>query len=255
MEKSTTSSAAPASDLLARYYGSRPGWIDGTTQFRGMIERHLTPASHVLDIGAGSGRQSHFHYSGKVARFVGIDVSDEVLQNPYLDEAFRSDAAKMPFADNTFDIAFSDYVFEHLPDPERAVQEIFRVLKPGGRFFVRTPNKWHYVPRVARILPDETHPGLLDGLAIRNQKDVFPKHYLANTAAKIRKIFLAAGFQVSELSLIEKEPLYLVNWPPLFSLAVAYERLINSTEKFRFLRANILGTFLKPDNAGARYSS
>src|SRR5450432_1375499 len=180
MEKSTTSAVSPASDLMAKYYGSRPGWIDGTTQFRGMIERHLTPLSQVLDIGAGSGRQSHFHYSGKVARFVCIDVSDEVLQNPNLDEAFCCDAAKMPFPDNSFDIVFSDYVFEHLPEPDRAVQEIFRVLKPGGRFFVRTPNKWHYVPIIARLLPDKTHPGLLDGLAIRNQEDVFPKHYLAN---------------------------------------------------------------------------
>jgi len=49
----------------------------------------------------------------------------------------RMDAARMQFPDDHFDVVFSKDVFEHLSDPEGAISEISRVLKPGGTMFVR----------------------------------------------------------------------------------------------------------------------
>jgi SAM-dependent methyltransferase len=234
------------SDLKMKYYSSRPNWIDGTTQFRGIIESELSPDSYVLDVGAGAGRSYNFPYQGKVARVVGVDVSKSVMGNPCLDEAFCCDAAKMPFSDAKFDVAFSDYVFEHLPNPKSVAREIFRVLKPNGIFCLRTPNKWHYIPLMARLLPNRSHPKLLDTLSIRSEEEVFPKYYRANTTKQILEIFLGAGFQVADLHLVEKEPFYFMRWPVLFRAGVAYERIVNSTEHLRFLRSNILGAFRKP---------
>ena len=45
---------------------------------------------------------------------MGIDLGKAVLENLFLNEAYCCDAAQMPIADASFDIAFSDYVFEHL---------------------------------------------------------------------------------------------------------------------------------------------
>jgi SAM-dependent methyltransferase len=49
----------------------------------------------------------------------------------------RMDASIMQFPDDHFDVVFSKDVFEHLSDPEGAIGEISRVLKPGGTMFVR----------------------------------------------------------------------------------------------------------------------
>jgi SAM-dependent methyltransferase len=228
------------------YYENRPNWIDGTSQFRNMIQRNLSSASSVLDVGAGSGRTYNFNFSGKVARLVGIDISEEVLGNKFLDEAYCCDATQMPFPDGSFDMVYSDYVFEHLPNPQAVVSEIFRVMKPGAALCVRTPNKWHYVTMIARLLPDRSHPRLLNSLAIRSKEDVFPKHYRINTADELLDTCHRAGLHLDELQLVEKEPFYLMRWPVLFRIGVAYERLVNSTERLRFLRANILACFRRP---------
>ena len=48
------------------------------------------------------------------------------------------------------------------------------------------------------------------------------------------------GFEITEMELIEKEPSYGMNSRVLFLVFMAYERIVNSTEFFRGLRANIL---------------
>lgn len=50
------------------------------------------------------------------------------------------DAQSLPFADNTFDWIVSCECLEHLPEPRRMAMEMFRVLKPGGRFCLTTEN-------------------------------------------------------------------------------------------------------------------
>lgn len=73
----------------------------------------------VLDLGAG----------GKLERRQNV-IQIDIFRYPAVDVASSADC--LPFADNTFDAVISQAVFEHLQYPELAMQEIRRVLKPGG---------------------------------------------------------------------------------------------------------------------------
>jgi SAM-dependent methyltransferase len=234
---------APA--LINKYYYSRVKWVDGTTQFKQMIMSRLNCGSKVLDVGAGSGRGYKHDYRGKVACLVGIDISSEVLQNQYLDEAYCCDAAQMPFENGEFDLAFSDYVFEHLRDPHVVIQEIYRILKPNGYFLLRTPNKWYFISLIAAAVPRSLQISLLERFTNGRAEDVFPKFFRCNTEKSVRGAFEQMGFVTEELLLIEKEPSYFIHSPFLFRAGILYERLVNSTDTLRHFRSNILGVFHK----------
>ncbi|MHC8508155.1 MAG: class I SAM-dependent methyltransferase [Rhodospirillales bacterium] len=60
--------------------------------------------------------------------------------------ALQGDAERLPFADDSFDIVYSNGVLHHTPDTEKAVAEARRVLKPGGRAVIMLycKSSWHY---------------------------------------------------------------------------------------------------------------
>ena len=51
----------------------------------------------------------------------------------------------LPFATNTFDVAFSNEVIEHVQDDAKYAAEMVRVIKPGGRLLIFCPNRWYPV--------------------------------------------------------------------------------------------------------------
>ena len=61
-------------------------------------------------------------------------------------QALQSDGEFLPFADNTFDIVYSNGVLHHTPDTQKAVDEVKRVLKPGGQAVIMLycKSSWHY---------------------------------------------------------------------------------------------------------------
>ena len=96
----------------------------------------------VLDIGCGNGWATRLIAAlAPQGRVVGIDISDEMIEvareasTTFHDIEFReASAEKLPFAENEFTHAFSMESLYYYGDMLRALQEIRRVLKPGGRF-------------------------------------------------------------------------------------------------------------------------
>lgn len=232
--------------LYKKFYLDKPGWIDGTTMFKNIIKRHLKNNFEILDIGAGA--FSAHNYKGMVRKVVGIDIRDEVLSNKSLDEACVSSVSNMPFKDEVFDLAFADYVIEHLSDPEECIKEIYRVLKPNGIFIIRTPNVFHYISIISRIVPYRAHGFFADISKDWKHNSVFKTYYRCNSIWRIKNIFKDSGFVIEELFMVEKEPSYLMRWWPTFIIGLIYERLVNSSNLFRYFRSNIFAVFRKPSN-------
>lgn len=112
---------------------------NGTLIFFNWIRQHINSQQSILNLGAGPACKNPLKkFRGEVARVVGVDIDPIVLGNDELDEAYVVDCTRLPFKENCFDIVYSDYVLEHLKFPEPFLQEVYRVLKPGGSFFPYT---------------------------------------------------------------------------------------------------------------------
>lgn len=91
----------------------------------------------VIDVGCGVGHSFEL-LAPRVT--VGVDVDPAVLEGQQR-ETVAADMRRLPFESASFDGAVAVHSIEHVPDPELAVGEIARVLKPGGVAILVTPNR------------------------------------------------------------------------------------------------------------------
>jgi ubiquinone/menaquinone biosynthesis C-methylase UbiE len=94
----------------------------------------------VLDVGTGSG---HIAYElSKISRTLdSVDLHDErILSKGYKFHKVPNEL--LPFPNDTFDIAISNHVLEHVPNQTVHINEIHRVLKKEGILYLATPNRW-----------------------------------------------------------------------------------------------------------------
>lgn len=215
------------------YPGVEANWDD--RMLREWILESLRPTARVLDLGAGAGIIREMNFRGLAAAVAGIDLDERVLQNAMLDEARVASAEQIPFPDESFDLVFCDNVMEHLPDPERVLREVRRVLRPGGRFLGKTPNRKHYMPQVARLTPHWFHQAY-NRLRGRAAADTFPTLYRINTPSDVRAIARRAGLRVERLKLAEGRPEYVRVTALTYMAGVAYERIVNSTPRLEPFR-------------------
>jgi SAM-dependent methyltransferase len=232
--------------LFDRYYYSRAGYIGGTERFHQLCQSCFANGGRILEIGAGPANPTTAFLAG-LGPVSGLDVSAEVLDNPNISEARVYDGIKMPLPDETVGLCVSNYVLEHVADPASHFQEVFRVLKPGGAYCFRTPNRWHYVTMAASLMPHSIHLRLANKLRAlaADAHDPWATVYRANTRSTLRRLAHRSGLLPEELSMIEAEPSYGAAHPLLFYPMMAYERLVNSSDRFSPFRVNILGTFRK----------
>lgn len=66
-----------------------------------------------------------------------LDYTTTDLNSPLAD--VKADICDLPFEDNSFDFILCNHVLEHIPDDEKAMQELFRILKPGGTAILQIP--------------------------------------------------------------------------------------------------------------------
>jgi SAM-dependent methyltransferase len=231
--------------LFEKYYAGRR-FHD--TLYLESITRHLQPGQRLLD--AGCGRYLRFcRQLASTAHVVGIDLETKLdTDNSSAPFGIRGDLGHLPFPAKHFDMVISRSVVEHLTDPVAVFSEFARVLRPGGKVVIITPNKFDYVSVIAALTPYWVHRALVSKIFQVPEDDVFPTLYRANTLSSIRKALNAAGLMENELDTINHYPAYLMFSPVLFRLGVLYER-ITSLRALRGLRGSILCVFEKQADA------
>ncbi len=100
-------------------------------------------SGHLLELGCGEGRGVH-ELAPLADSYTAIDKIEHVISNlseKYPDYKFqRGNFPPFPYEDNQFDSIVSFQVIEHIKEDEKFLQEIHRVLKPGGVALLTTPN-------------------------------------------------------------------------------------------------------------------
>ena len=176
----------------------------------GLIVPYVSDKSRVLDVGCG-----HGGYIPSLCELTpnacGVEqLADRVeafrQQHPELRDAiYHGDAQQLPFPADHFDTVLLNEVLEHVQDENKALREIYRVLRPGGVLIVFSPN---------RCYPVETH-----GVVWRRESrgvtllvpylplSLWPKLSLGMRARnywphELRKIVAAAGFKVTHYDFV-----------------------------------------------------
>ncbi len=231
-----------------RFYNRQRGWTDGTTDFWSLCAKEIQKGSRILELGSGPSNPTSC-FLASLGDLDGADVDPEVKGNHHLRRAsiIGSDG-RLPVRDESYDACVSNYVAEHLSDPRSHLVEVRRALRPGGAYVFRTPNLLHYVSMFAALTPRWVHAGLANRLRKLGPEahEPYPTFHRLNTRQAIGTHAKAAGLEVAQVSLIEKEPSYGMSSRVLFLAFLAYERIVNSTELLAGVRANFLVVLRKP---------
>jgi SAM-dependent methyltransferase len=126
------------------------------------LAARLAAGRRVLDVACGEGYGTAMLAAAGAASVVGVDVDEPTARHAaarYEIDARVGDVAALPLDDASFDLAVSFETIEHVGDPDRALDELRRVLAPDGLLIISTPNSREYrVPNpfhVRELDPDE----------------------------------------------------------------------------------------------------
>lgn len=196
-------------------YGTYAPWMPEVMEFG----RHR--GHRLLEIGAGMGTDlAQFAKNGAIC--TDVDLSAGHLQHAKRNFALRglegrfihSDGENIPLPDNEFDVVYSNGVIHHTPNTHKAIAEIFRVLKPGGKaiIMVYAENSWNYwqqivLERGIKKQEFERHSigDIMSGSVELSSSDQKPlvKVY---TAARLRGMFRKfSSVQISKRQLLKEE--------------------------------------------------
>ena len=168
-------------NLHAQCSTNPQGWSNWLFQ-----QIQLTEALTILDVGCGPGGLWQSHLGGVPAgcRIVLTDSSPGMVseaENAIHDDRFVfrvADAQELPYPDEQFDCVTANHMLYHVPDLERALSEIVRVLKPHGKLYAATNGAAHMRKLHDRI--ERSVPGfavLTTSFTLENGDAILTRHF------------------------------------------------------------------------------
>ena len=214
-----------------------------TEQILPMAAAHLAGAADVLDVGAGEGQLARVAAAAEVGarRVVGVDPVSAQLETARRRGGgplyVRATAGELPFDASSFDAVVACLVFEHIDDADRALAEVGRVLRPGGRFLFFLNHPLLQTPGSGWIddhILDEQYwrigPYLVEDSSLEEvAKDVFVP-FVHRPLSRYVNAMVDAGLVISRMD--EPSP------PPGFLARAAEYEAAATIPRLLFLRAD-----------------
>jgi len=146
---------------------------------------------HVLDVGCGAG----IHLEGYSGRSLGIDASEENINICHRKKlnVIKRETCHLPVKSNGFDTVFLSHILEHLEEPERALNEAYRIIKNSGRIIVVAPCWQGFIAYLDKehkhfITEDFLDQVLLDRLGCEKVKSYTFPSFTPPVLAKYREL-------------------------------------------------------------------
>jgi len=147
----------------------------------------------VLDVGGSTGYGDNY-LADHFGQVISIDIDEQAIQvaNDKFSKGnltfLYGDALNLHFADNSFDIVICSNVYEHVTNPERMMDEIFRVLKPGGICYFSAANRWMLIEPHYNLPLLSVMPRCLAHIYIKLTGKADHYHEVHYTLSKIKKL-------------------------------------------------------------------
>jgi len=190
-----------------------PGIVHPQVRYKELLRHLLQPNIRWLDLGCGHNvirpwallpGEDEIAYTHSPSLSVGIDRDVSSLHgNRCIPFRVAAHMERLPFPDECFDVVTANMVLEHSESPRAVMSEVWRTLRPDGRFIVHTPNKYFPASMLSAVLPKKIKPGLVELLTRRPAKDAYPTYYRANTRSEITRCSQACGFRVEHFEILE----------------------------------------------------
>jgi ubiquinone/menaquinone biosynthesis C-methylase UbiE len=214
------------------------------------LKRTIPTSCDWLDLGCGHQMFASWmvaeerELARRSRRLVGIDLDWEGMRkNQAVTERVFGDLEKLPFCAGSFDAVTANMVMEHLPNPQKVLDEVQRVLRPGGILIFHTPNVRCFMMTIASKMPQSLKNLLAGVLEGRKEEDVFPTCYRMNRLAVIRRYASKSGFVVQELKSVSTSAITAL-LGPVAIVELLYLRILESPHLAGF-RSNLIAVLRK----------
>ncbi len=192
-----------------RYSSEEMQSTDWSPERLSITKKWLPSTGKILEVGVWDGSIiSHYRpqFQGEIC---GLDISMEAMEKalPLLAEAKSCDLNRdpIPWEEATFDAVVCNEVIEHLVDTDRLLEELFRVIKPGGRLILSTPNLASLLNRIFILFGLQP---LGSELSLRRsnfgnpfRQPLRPSGHLRHyTLRALREQLVERGFQIEKLA-------------------------------------------------------